>query len=73
MPSVPVRLQPANVAIPVGAATVLAEQARAAPTSFTDSVIELAAVTVLPPASSTVTTGWGERHAVAAAPETQCW
>ena len=70
MPALPVILQPAKVATPALAASGLVVQARVPPGLVPMArVIELVAlVTVLPPASSTVTAGWVPQAAPLAPP-----
>ena len=55
----PVTLQPAKVATPVRVPTVLVVQLTVAAPPLTDNVMAVGVVTVLPPASATVTSGWG--------------
>ena len=70
MPALPVILQPAKLAVPVLALSGFVVQARVPPGLVPmASVIELVAVvTVLPPASSTVTLGWVPQTAPLAPP-----
>src|SRR5689334_17182256 len=63
-------LQPANVATPATAAFGLAVHANVAPPGVVSASVtdDVSVVTVLPPASCTVTTGCVPNAAVAAAP-----